>query len=171
MIKFLGTSSISPTLTARARLIRRMLSLIHIFPHIRNIDAVFVVRVALAGVNTNTTALIERQEKGRFSFQIGAHIDFVQVHGEVSQAARLEFQQSGLIISLKPVSYTHLDVYKRQPCSRSFDFQGSVPVCKNQFTEKRGSFPYIQNVGKTLEIRIFPRLWNRAIMGVITEKP
>ena len=56
------------------------------------------------------------------------------------------------------------------PCSRSFDFQGSVPVCKNQFTEKRGPFPYIQNVGKTLEIRIFPRLWNRAIMGVITEK-
>ena len=73
----------------------------NVFPHIRNIDAVFVVRVALAGVNTNTTALIERQEKGRFSFQIGAHIDFVQVHGKVSQAACLEFQQSGLIISLK----------------------------------------------------------------------
>ena len=72
-----------------------------IFPHIRNIDAVFVVRVALAGVDSNTAALIERKKEGRFSFQIGAHIDFVQVHGEVSQAARLEFQQSGLIISLK----------------------------------------------------------------------
>ena len=72
-----------------------------IFPHIRNIDTVFIVGVALAGVNANTAALIERQEKGRFSFQIGAYIDFVQVHGEVSQAARLEFQQSGLIISLK----------------------------------------------------------------------
>ena len=72
-----------------------------IFPHIRNIDAVFVVGVALTRVNSNTTALIERQEKGRFSFQIGAHIDFVQVHGKVSQAACLEFQQSGLIISLK----------------------------------------------------------------------
>src|SRR5699024_8803674 len=56
------------------------------------------------------------------------------------------------------------------PCSRSFDFQGSVPVCKNQFTEKTDPFPYIQNVGKTLEIRIFPRLWNRAIMVVFTKK-
>ena len=73
----------------------------NVFPHIRNIDAVFVVGVPLAGVNANTAALIERQKEGRFSFQIGAHIDFVQVHGEVSQAARLEFQQSGLIISLK----------------------------------------------------------------------
>lgn len=56
------------------------------------------------------------------------------------------------------------------PCSRSFDFQGSVPVCKNHSIEKRGLLPYIQDVGKTLEIRIFPRLWNRAIMGVFTEK-
>ena len=57
--------------------------------------------VTLAGVNPNATAFVERQKEGRFSFQIGAHIDFVQVHGKVSQAARLEFQQSGLIISLK----------------------------------------------------------------------
>ena len=72
-----------------------------IFPHIRNIDAVFVVGVALAGVDSNTAALIERKKEGRFSFQIGAHIDFVQVHGEVSQAARLEFQQSGLVVPFK----------------------------------------------------------------------
>ena len=57
--------------------------------------------VALARVNPNAAAFVERQKEGRFSFQIGAHIHFVQVHGEVSQAARLEFQQSGLIISLK----------------------------------------------------------------------
>ena len=56
------------------------------------------------------------------------------------------------------------------PCSRSFNFQGSVPVYKNDFTENRGLPPYIQDIGKTLKIRIFPRLWNRAIMGVITEK-
>ena len=46
----------------------------------------------------------------------------------------------------------------------------SAPVIIVTGTEKRSSFPYIQNVGKTLEILIFPRLWNRAIMGVITEK-
>ena len=72
-----------------------------IFPHIGNIDAVFVVGVALARVNANTTALIERQEKGRFSFQIGAHIDFVQVHSKMSQAARLKFQQTGFVIPLE----------------------------------------------------------------------
>ena len=72
-----------------------------IFPHIRNIDAVFVVGVALAGVNPNAAAFIERQKEGRFSSQIGAHIDFVQVHGEVSQASRLKFQQTGLVIPLE----------------------------------------------------------------------
>lgn len=55
----------------------------------------------LAGVNSNTTALIERQKEGRFSFQIGAHIAFVQVHGKMGQAARLEFQQAGIVIPLK----------------------------------------------------------------------
>src|SRR5699024_4288254 len=55
-------------------------------------------------------------------------------------------------------------------CSRSFDFQGSVLVYKNQFTEKRDPFPYVQNVGKIRKSRIFPRLWNRAIIDVITEK-
>ena len=72
-----------------------------IFPHIRNIDAVFIVGITLAGVDSNAASLIERKKEGRFSFQIGAHIDFVQVHGKVSQTACLEFQQSGLIISLK----------------------------------------------------------------------
>ena len=72
----------------------------NVFPHIGNINAVFVVRVTLAGVNTNTAAFIKRQKEGRFSFQIGAHIDFVQVHGEMSQAARLEFQQTSLVIPL-----------------------------------------------------------------------
>ena len=64
----------------------------NIFPHIGNIDAVFVVGVALAGVNPNAAAFVERQKEGRFSFQIGAHIDFIQIHSEVRQAARLEFQ-------------------------------------------------------------------------------
>ena len=71
-----------------------------IFPHIGNIDAVFIVRIALAGVNPNAATLIEWQKEGRFSFQICAHIDFVQVHGEMSQAARLEFQQTSLVIPL-----------------------------------------------------------------------
>ena len=62
------------------------------------------------------------------------------------------------------------DYVEDTPCSRSFNFQGSVPVCKNDFIEKRGPLPYIQDVGKTHEILIFPRLWNRAIMGVFTEK-
>ena len=72
-----------------------------IFPHIRNIDVVFVVGVALAGVNPNAAAFVERQKERRFSFQIGTHIDFVQVHGKVSQAARLEFQQTGFVIPLE----------------------------------------------------------------------
>ena len=72
-----------------------------IFPHIRNIDAVFVVGVALAGVNPNAAAFVERQKERRFSFQIGAHIDFVQVHGKVSQTARLKFQQTGFVIPLE----------------------------------------------------------------------
>ena len=64
----------------------------NVFPHIRNINAVFVVGVALAGVNPNAAAFVERQKEGRFSFQIGTHIDFVQVHSKMGQAARLEFQ-------------------------------------------------------------------------------
>ena len=52
------------------------------------------------------------------------------------------------------------DVYKRQllswrhfpgchpPCSRSFIFQGSMSPDKNQFTEKRGLLPYVQDAGK-----------------------
>ena len=73
----------------------------NIFPHIRNIDAVFVVGVTLTRVDSNAAAFIERQKEGRFSSQIGAHIDFVQVHGEVSQASRLKFQQTGLVIPLE----------------------------------------------------------------------
>ena len=72
-----------------------------IFPHIRNIDAVFVVGVTLTRVDSNAAAFIERQKERRFSFQIGAHIDFVQVHGEVSQTARLKFQQTGFAIPLE----------------------------------------------------------------------
>ena len=72
-----------------------------IFPYIGNIDAVFVVGVALTGVNTNAAAFIERQKERRFSSQIGAHIDFVQVHSKMGQASCLEFQQTGLVISLK----------------------------------------------------------------------
>ena len=72
-----------------------------IFPHIGNIDAVCVVRVALTRVDANTTTFIEWQEKGRPSFQVGTHIDFVQVHGKVSQTARLKFQQTGFVIPLE----------------------------------------------------------------------
>ena len=78
----------------------------------------------------------------------------------------------------RPVSYTHLDVYKRQllswrhfpkghtPCSRSFRFQGSMSPDKTHFTGKTGPLPYVQNDGKWLEISIFPRLWNHGIMVI-----
>lgn len=51
------------------------------------------------------------------------------------------------------------------PCSRSFIFQGSMSPDKNQFIEKKGLLPYIQDVGKTHENLIFPRFWKRAIMS------
>ena len=35
-------------------------------------------------------------------------------------------------------------------CDRSFDFQGSVPVCKNQFTEKEA----LSRISKTSEKRL-----------------
>lgn len=50
------------------------------------------------------------------------------------------------------------------PCSRSFNFQGSVSPDKTHFTEKTGLLPYVQNDGKRLKISIFPRLWNHGIM-------
>ena len=50
------------------------------------------------------------------------------------------------------------------PCSRSFNFQGSVSPDKTHFTEKTGPLPYVQNDGKRLKISIFPRLWNHGIM-------
>ena len=50
------------------------------------------------------------------------------------------------------------------PCSRSFIFQGSMSPDKNQFTEKRGLLPYVQDAGKTHENRIFPRSRKCAIM-------
>ena len=53
------------------------------------------------------------------------------------------------------------------PCSRSFDFQGSVSPDKNQFTEKRGLLPYVQDVGIAHKNRIFPRSRKRAIMKKI----
>jgi transcriptional regulator with XRE-family HTH domain len=52
----------------------------------------------------------------------------------------------------------------RPPCSRSFIFQGSMSPDKNQFTEKRGLLPYVQDAGKTHENRIFPRSRKCAIM-------
>ena len=52
-------------------------------------------------MNPNAAAFVERQKERRFSFQIGAHIDFVQVHGKVSQTARLKFQQTGFVIPLE----------------------------------------------------------------------
>ncbi len=50
------------------------------------------------------------------------------------------------------------------PCSRSFDFQGSVPVDKNYLTEKNSLLPYMQEVGKIRKTAIFPRFWKCAIM-------
>ena len=50
------------------------------------------------------------------------------------------------------------------PCSRSFNFQGSVSPDKTHFTEKTGPLPYVQNDGKRLKISIFPRLWNHGII-------
>ena len=52
----------------------------------------------------------------------------------------------------------------RPPCSRSFIFQGSMSPDKNQFTEKRGLLPYVQDAGKSHENRIFPRSRKCAIM-------
>ena len=50
------------------------------------------------------------------------------------------------------------------PCSRSFDFQGSVPVDKNYLTEKNSLLPYMQEVGKIRKTAIFPRFWKCVIM-------
>lgn len=50
------------------------------------------------------------------------------------------------------------------PCNRSFIFQGSMSPDKNQFTEKRGLLPYVQDAGKIHENRIFPRSRKCAII-------
>ena len=56
--------------------------------------------VALARVNPNAAAFVERQKEGRFSFQIGAHIHFVQVLSliHIYQIANMRVEQMNLVL-------------------------------------------------------------------------
>ena len=54
------------------------------------------------------------------------------------------------------------------PCARSFSFKVLYLSYRNHFTEKTGPPSYVQNVGKPPKIPIFPRFWNRVIMGAAT---
>ena len=72
----------------------------NILPHIGDIDAVFVVGVPLAGVDSHSAALVEGQEEGGLPLQVGTQVDLVQIHGKVGQAPRLELQQAGLAVPL-----------------------------------------------------------------------
>ena len=72
----------------------------------------------------------------------------------------VQFRHLGYHVTL--TSYSH--DYGHTPCSRSFDFQGSVPVDKNYLTEKNSLLPYMQEVGKIRKTAIFPRFWKCVIM-------
>ena len=58
------------------------------------------MRVALAGVDINTAALVERQKR-RIFLSDWCTYRLVQVHSKVSYTPYLEFQQTGLVIPLK----------------------------------------------------------------------
>ena len=75
----------------------------NIFPHV--INAVFVGIYGISGTSLHAfaTAHVKGQEECPFSFQLGGHIDFLQIHGKVDYAASLEAEQAVFRITLSTV--------------------------------------------------------------------
>ena len=73
----------------------------NIFPHIRYVDAIIVVRVALARVDSRTTTLVEGEEERGRPLKVRTHIDLVQVHCKVSKASRLELQKTSFVVAVE----------------------------------------------------------------------
>ena len=75
----------------------------NILPHIGDTVSVLKGRIACTGGHTLAVAHVEGQEEGGISCQLGGHVDLLQVHREVHQAARLEQEQTCLRVTLGAV--------------------------------------------------------------------
>ena len=75
----------------------------NILPHVGYAVSVLEEGIAGAGVHARTAAHIEGQKHSGVSIQLGGHIDFIQVHGEVYNTPCLEAEQTGLGIPRLPV--------------------------------------------------------------------
>ena len=64
----------------------------NIFPHIRYVNTIIVVRVALTRVDSRATPLVEGEEERGRPLKVRTHINLVQVHRKVGKASCFELQ-------------------------------------------------------------------------------